>query len=96
MNIKALLIKKLKKTIRKREFWFTILIYPAIVAGYFYLKNNSTFNKFIGKTHIWYFIITLILFLYITCYVVFEVVEKRLHNKRQGDKLKIKQQQNQR
>jgi uncharacterized membrane protein YhaH (DUF805 family) len=96
MNIKALLIKKLKKTIRKREFWFTILIYPAIVAGYFYLKNNSTFRKFAGKTHIWYFIIALILFLYITCYVVFEVVEKRFHNKRQGDKLKIKQQQNQR
>lgn len=96
MNIKALLIKHLKKTIRKREFWFTILLYPAIAAGYFYLKNNSEFRELVGKTHIWYFIIAFIFFVYIICYVAFVVIEKRLHHKVQGDKLKIKQEQNQR
>jgi predicted permease len=96
MNIKALIIKHLKNTLRKREFWFTILIYPAIAAGYFYIKNYPVFLQLVGKTHIWYFIIAFIFFVYITCYVAFEVIEKRLHHKVQGDKLKIKQEQNRR
>lgn len=96
MNIKLVLINYLKNTIQKREFWFTILLYPAIAAGYFYIRNYPTFREFAGKTHIWYFIIAFIFFVYITCYVVFEVVEKRLHHKVQGDKLKIKQEQNKR
>lgn len=96
MNIKSVLIKHLKKTIRKREFWFTILLYPAIAAGYFYLKNNPAFCEFAGKTHIWYFVITFIFFLYIICYVTFEVLEKKLLHKIQGDKLRMKQEQDQR
>ena len=94
MNIKTVLIKHLKKTMRKREFWFTILLYPAIAAGYFYLKNNPVFRDLVDKTHIWYFVIAFIFFVYVTCYVAFEVAEKRLHHKIQGDKLKIKQDQN--
>jgi hypothetical protein len=96
MNIKSVLLKHVKKTLRKREFWFTILLYPAIAAGYFYLKNNSFLNNLIGKAHIWYFIISFIFFVYITGYVAFEVIEKKLLHKVQGDKLRIKQEQKQR
>ena len=96
MNIKSMLVKHIKKTLRKREFWFTILLYPAIAAGYFYLKNNCYFYELVGKTSIWYFVVSFIFFVYITCYVAFEVVEKKLLHKVQGDKLRIKQEQNQR
>lgn len=96
MHIKSVLIKHIKKTIRKREFWFTILIYPAIAAGYFYIRNDSSFSEFAGKTHIWYFIISFVFFAYVICYVAFEVIEKKLLHKVQGDKLRIKQEQNRR
>lgn len=94
MNIKPMMLKYIKKTLRKREFWFTILLYPAIAAGYFYLKNNNLLNDLVGKTHIWYFVVCFIFFVYITCYVAFEIVEKKLLHKVQGDKLRIKQEQN--
>ena len=90
MNIKSMMLKHIKKTLRKREFWFTILLYPAIAAGYFY----RFFYELVGKTHIWYFVVCFIFFVYITCYVAFEIVEKKLLHKVQGDKLRIKQEQN--
>lgn len=96
MNIKSVLTRHLKKTLRKREFWFTILLYPAIAAGYFYLKNSSAFRELAGKPHVWYFVLAFIFFLYIICYVSFEIVEKKLLHKVQGDKLRIKQEQDQR
>ena len=88
MDIKAVVIRHIKKTLRKREFWFTILLYPAIAAGYFYLKNNEAFYQLVKLIGIWYFVISFILFLYITVIVTFENIEKRLMNKVQGDKLK--------
>lgn len=93
MNIKAVLIKHIKKTLRKREFWFTIIIYPAMAAGYLYLKDNPTLKELVYKTGIWYFVLSFIFFIYITVYVFFEVIEKKLHHKVQGDKLRIKQEQ---
>ena len=91
MDIKAVVNRHIKKTLRKREFWFTILLYPAIAAGYFYLKNNEALYQLVNRAGIWYFVISFILFLYITIIVSFEILEKRLLNKVQGDKLRIKQ-----
>ena len=91
MDIKAVVNRHIKKTLRKREFWFTILLYPAIAAGYFYLEKNEAIYQLVNRTDIWYFIITFLLFLYITAIITFENIEKRLMNKIQGDKLKIKQ-----
>lgn len=91
INMKNVIIRHIKKTLRKREFWFTILLYPAIAAGYFYLKNNEALYQLVKRTGIWYFVISLILFLYITVIVTFENIEKRLMHKVQGNKLKIKQ-----
>jgi len=96
MQIKSVLIKHIKRTVRKREFWFTILVYPVIATGYFYIKKNHSFSEFAGKTHMWYFIISFIFFAYIICFVAFEIIEKKLLHKVQGDKLRIKQEQNQR
>ena len=93
MNPKTLFFKHLKKTIRKREFWFTVLFYPSIAIAYFYLKSNKHLFDFVNKMGIWYFVIALIVLLYIICYVGFEIVEKKLLHKVQGDKLKIKQEQ---
>lgn len=94
MPIKALILKHLKKSIRKREFWFTVVLYPAITAGYFYLKNSHALYTFISKLGIWYFVIAFIISVYVICYVAFEVIEKKLLHKVQGDKLKMKQEQN--
>lgn len=94
MNTSEMLFKRIKKTIRKREFWFTIILYPTISASYLYAKNSKWLNELIHKVGIWYFVVALIIFLYIIFYVTFEVIEKRLMHKVQGDKLKIKQEQN--
>lgn len=91
MGIKAVVNRHIKKTLRKSEFWFTILLYPAIAAGYFYLKNNEELYRFISKTGIWYFVISFILFAYIMAIVTIEFFEKKYFHKIQGDKLKIKQ-----
>lgn len=91
MDMKAVINRHIKKTLRKREFWFTILLYPAIAAGHFYLKNNEALYQLVNRTGIWYFVISFILFMYIIIIVSFEILEKRLMNKVQGDKLKIKQ-----
>jgi len=94
MNAKEVVFKHLKKTVRKREFWFTVVLYPTIVAGYYYLKNNHALYTLVNKSGIWYFVIAFILFVYIICYVAFEIIEKKLLHKVQGDKLKMKQEQN--
>lgn len=91
MDIKAVISRHIKKTLRKREFWFTILLYPAMAAGYFFLKNNDGLYRLVSKTGIWYFVISLILFTYIMAIVAIEFLEKKYFHKIQGDKLKIKQ-----
>jgi hypothetical protein len=93
MNIKTFIAKHLKKTIHKREFWFSVLLYPTISIGYLYLKNSKRLFEFVSKIGIWYFVIAFIILIYITFYVAFEVIEKKLLFKVQGDKLKIKQEQ---
>jgi hypothetical protein len=86
--------KHIKKTLKKREFWFTILLYTAMAAGYFHAKNSDSLKRMTSIPHIWYFAFSLIFFVYIICYVAFEIIEKKLLHKVQGDKLRIKQEQN--
>jgi hypothetical protein len=91
MNIHGIILRHLKKTLHKREFWFTILLYPAIATGYFYLKSNGVLYNLVNKTGIWYFVISFIIFIYIITIVTLEFVGKKLFHKIQGDKLRIKQ-----
>ena len=88
------IIRQVKKTIRRRDFWFAITVYPLLLGVYRFINNDPKIYAEIQKFGNWYFLIAFLGSAYIVFLVVFETIEKRFRHKIQGDKLKIKQEQN--
>ena len=87
------IFRKIKKILQKREFWFSVIIYPLGGCAYLYLKryiNMSTFNQ---ERVLMYSEIIFVIFAALTIFTAYELIEKRLLHKRQGDKLRLKTKQ---
>ena len=91
MKVIELVLKKVMRTIKKKEFWFTIIVYPLFAIGYQYVKKNRQAYEMVNRTGIWYFVVSYMIALYIVFMVAYEIIEKKLRHKIQGDKLKQKQ-----
>jgi len=93
MGILKHFARAVKRTVRQREFWFTVAVYPFFAACYTYVKGSRWLKDVVGKTGVWYFACSFMVFSYAVLAVACEIIEKKLKHKVQGDKLKIKQRQ---
>ena len=91
MSVKDLVLKTVKRSVKKREFRFTVVVYPVFLCGYTVIKNSKWLHDVVSQIGLWYFAVSYLVALYIVFMVAYEVVEKRLKHKVQGDKLKQKQ-----
>lgn len=83
--------KKIKKLFKKKDFIFLIIFYPVIIIMYFIAKSKMSGIIFTYETGKSYTIASFIILLFILVYTLYERIDKKLSNKRQGDILRFKQ-----
>lgn len=93
MNIKEFKkkFKKYSRIFKNKNFLFTIFVYPAIYFAYIYALRYLNRNPFGDKFVLWYSGLTFFGLLILTLFAGYELIEKRLTHKVQGDKLRMKQ-----
>ncbi len=85
------MMKKFNKILHKQEFWFTVIVYPVAACIYLYAKNSIENSPFNVDTVYWYTELSFVILALLTLYAGWELIDKKLFFKKQGDKLKIKQ-----
>lgn len=90
MSLKSFILRKFKKIIQRKDFWFAIVIYPLLLWLYSYLKTNLVINKFVTDNALSYFIVFFCLAIFTTFLVAWEIFEKKIYHKVQGQKLQFK------
>lgn len=84
-------VKALKKLAKSRNFIFTVIVYPLGIFAYLYFRKYINMNPFKEQNIKWYSGLSFLVMAFLAIYTVYELIEKRLLHKIQGDKLKIKQ-----
>lgn len=82
--------KCLKKAVRRKDFWFAVIVYPLIAVGFMWCRSNPFLKDIVDKTGIWYFILSFFLSGFIIFNFIWHVIKRKLKHTGQGDKLKIK------
>ena len=85
-------IRSLKRIFRNRDFYFVLTVYPlgAFLFVYALQKINSS-SIFTKESQEMYSVISITLMMFFVAYTVYEMFDKKLFYKNQGDKLKLKQ-----
>lgn len=84
-------LRSMKKTLRRKDFWFAVTVYPLMVMGYMWARDSIFLKDITGKAGIWYFVAAFLIFTFIVFNVIWHVIERKLKHTGQGDKLKIKE-----
>ena len=80
---------RLWSTLKKREFWFTIIIYPSL---YFIAKFIlSLLNRPVSDNPAYFGFITFFIFLIIIVSSVIEIITRKFKHELQGEKLKLRE-----
>ena len=76
-------------TIKKREFWFVVTIYPAL----YYLARFilSVLKKPVTDNPVYFGFITFFVFLIIIVSSVLEIITRKFKHELQGEKLRIRE-----
>ena len=83
----------LKRIAKNRNFLFCVIAYPISYCIFLYSKRYINLHPLSVDTINWYSGISFVILAFMTGLTIYELIEKRLFHKRQGDKLKIKQHQ---
>ena len=85
-------LRSLKRVFRNRDFYFVLTVYPLGAFLFVYalqkVRNNQIFTK--GSQEMCS-VISITLMVFFVIYTVYEMIDKKLLYKNQGDKLKLKQ-----
>lgn len=85
-------MRSLKRIFRNRDFYFVLTVYPLGAFLFVYalqkVKNNQIFK---GNDQEMCSVISITLMTFFVIYTVYEMIDKKLLYKNQGDKLKLKQ-----
>ena len=85
-------IRSLKKLFSNRNFYFVFTVCPLGAFLYMYAVGKIKEKPLItGETQEMYSVATIIAAMFLVVYTAFEIIDKKLQYKNQGDKLKLKQ-----
>lgn len=84
--------RSLRKIFSNKDFWFVLTVYPIGFFAYTYVTTKMKKTPLLtGETQEFYSLLCILIAGFFTVYTVYEVIDKRLLYKNQGDKLKLKQ-----
>ena len=83
--------KNFKKFLKNNDFRFTVIAYPVCIFGYLYLENYFKTYRLNENQLKWYSTVVFIALSILVLITVYELLDKKLFHKIQGDKLKMKQ-----
>ena len=84
-------LKFLQRILKNKHFWFVVIVYPGLCLIYSYAKDYFIKNPLPDNFEKLYSNIMFICMFALVVFAGYELIEKRLTYKIQGDKLRIKQ-----
>jgi hypothetical protein len=82
----------MKKILRNRDFYFIIFVYPLGTALLLYLEKKLIESGIMtAEKKEMYSVLSIAVVIFFVAYTIYEIIDKKLLYKNQGDKLKIKQ-----
>ena len=85
-------IRSMKKILRNRDFYFIIFVYPLGTALLLYLELKLMESVIMtAEKKDMYSFLSIAVVIFFVAYTIYEIIDKKLLYKNQGDKLKIKQ-----
>ncbi len=85
-------MRSLKRIFRNKDFYFVMTVYPIGAFLFVYalqkVRGNQIFTK---EKQEMYSVISIVLMTLFVVYTIYEMIDKKLLYKNQGDKLKLKQ-----
>lgn len=85
-------LRSLRKIFSNKDFYFVILVYPIGFFFYMYVITKLKSKPFLtGENQEFYSVLCILISGFFTGYTIFEIIDKKLLYKNQGDKLKLKQ-----
>ena len=84
--------RSMRKIFSNKDFWFVLIVYPIGFFAYTYVVMKMNETPFLtGETQEFYSLVCILISGFLTGYTLFEIIDKKLLYKNQGDKLKLKQ-----
>ncbi len=85
-------IRSMKKILRNRDFYFIIFVYPLGTVLLLYLEKKLIESGIMtAEKKEMYSVLSIAVVIFFVAYTIYEIIDKKLLYKNQGDKLKIKQ-----
>jgi len=85
--------KSLKRLLKNRNFLFCVITYPLAYCLFLYAKQYLNMHPLPADKVNWVSGVSFAVLAFVTGFTIYELIEKRLFHKVQGDKLKMKQHQ---
>ena len=85
-------VKSMRKIFRNKDFYFVITVYPLGALSLWYLQKKLLESGIMtDERKEMYSLLSIGLAIFFVFYTVYEIVDKKLLYKNQGDKLRLKQ-----
>lgn len=85
-------LRNMRKLFSNRDFYFVLTVYPIGFFLYMYVMTKMKEAPFLtGERQEFYSLLCILISGFFTGYTIWEMIDKKLLYKNQGDKLKLKQ-----